>query len=402
MDMNINGISVSVPEEVISEYPYLTFIVSESSHESFTGREYTRTAYLIASKAELLYVPAALMQAAYGVYYNTIGSLVAGYNVNSYSFKNASWSGFSSTPSTQQPLLPISMYGSPVWTNYDIRKVTGQSADGSLTLGDVYFANSYTDYSEEYKVTAPWLVGVANQVRRLYGIQGMGSLTTDMMLTAFEELPDPSNADWMTSSTFDYETKEFYSDANVIYAPTAFSLKADVKKINLPYATEIRTEKIVNSTIINKGWTYCSLFSNCESITSINAPLLEVTGVQAFNGCSGLTSVNFPKLKEVMHYVFENCTNLARADFGVATAIGNIAFGGCTKLETLILRSKRVVEYDVNGIGIPSDSPIGAGTGYIYVPSAYVDSYKADSKWSAFSNQIRAIEDYPDICGTTA
>lgn len=42
-------------------------------------------------------------------------------------------------------------------------------------------------------------------------------------------------------------------------------------------------------------------------------------------------------------------------------------------------------------------TPIASGTGYIYVPSALVDTYK--TKWSAFANQIRAIEDYPEICG---
>ena len=45
------------------------------------------------------------------------------------------------------------------------------------------------------------------------------------------------------------------------------------------------------------------------------------------------------------------------------------------------------------------NSKIEKGAGYIYVPSALVDAYKADSKWNAYANQFRAIEDYPDICG---
>ena len=47
-----------------------------------------------------------------------------------------------------------------------------------------------------------------------------------------------------------------------------------------------------------------------------------------------------------------------------------------------------------------SNTPIKSGNGYIYVPAALVDSYKADSKWSTYANQIRAIEEYPEICGT--
>ena len=38
-------------------------------------------------------------------------------------------------------------------------------------------------------------------------------------------------------------------------------------------------------------------------------------------------------------------------------------------------------------------------TGYIYVPRALVNSYKAATNWSTFASQIRAIEDYPDITG---
>ena len=43
---------------------------------------------------------------------------------------------------------------------------------------------------------------------------------------------------------------------------------------------------------------------------------------------------------------------------------------------------------------IPSNCPIGQGTGYIYVPSALVNTYKSANYWSTYANQIRAIEDY--------
>ena len=47
-----------------------------------------------------------------------------------------------------------------------------------------------------------------------------------------------------------------------------------------------------------------------------------------------------------------------------------------------------------------SSTPIASGTGYIYVPRALVDSYKAASKWSTYANQFRALEDYT-VDGTT-
>ena len=46
-----------------------------------------------------------------------------------------------------------------------------------------------------------------------------------------------------------------------------------------------------------------------------------------------------------------------------------------------------------------NSTPIASGTGYIYVPAALVDNYKAATNWSTYANQIRAIEDYPEICG---
>jgi hypothetical protein len=45
------------------------------------------------------------------------------------------------------------------------------------------------------------------------------------------------------------------------------------------------------------------------------------------------------------------------------------------------------------------NTPIAKSTGYIYVPRALVDSYKSATNWSTYANQIRAIEDYPDITG---
>ena len=45
-------------------------------------------------------------------------------------------------------------------------------------------------------------------------------------------------------------------------------------------------------------------------------------------------------------------------------------------------------------------SNISNGMGYIYVPADLVETYKADANWSACADQIRAIEDYPEVCST--
>ena len=80
------------------------------------------------------------------------------------------------------------------------------------------------------------------------------------------------------------------------------------------------------------------------------------------------------------------------------TSIGTYAFYSCSALVTVILRYTDAV-CTLAGTNAFTSTPIASGTGYIYVPSALIDSYKAATNWSTYADQIRAIEDYPDICG---
>ena len=91
-------------------------------------------------------------------------------------------------------------------------------------------------------------------------------------------------------------------------------------------------------------------------------------------------------------YAFHSCSALASVDFPVATSIGNYAFSYCSKLTALILRSETMAT--LRDTIVFTSTPIASGTGYIYVPRALVDSYKAASDWSTYANQIRSIEDY--------
>lgn len=109
-------------------------------------------------------------------------------------------------------------------------------------------------------------------------------------------------------------------------------------------------------------------------------------------------------------YIFGGCTQLKFVDLGKADQIHvqTLQYEGLyITLDTLIMRSDTVVT--VNGITGTSynmyplyGTYIDRAEGYIYVPSALVDSYKNDSvnHWSKYANQFRAIEDYPEICGS--
>ena len=75
----------------------------------------------------------------------------------------------------------------------------------------------------------------------------------------------------------------------------------------------------------------------------------------------------------------------------VIQTIGQYAFYGCTNLVTLVLGSDSVVT--LKNANALTNSGIAKGTGYIYVPAALLDTYKAATNWATYANQFRAIED---------
>lgn len=117
-----------------------------------------------------------------------------------------------------------------------------------------------------------------------------------------------------------------------------------------------------------------------------------------FNGYTKLVSVEFPVVTSVGTQAFQNCISLKRADFDVLTNINIWAFNVCRALEALIIRTNSICTLAGTN-AFANNSGIAAGTGYVYVPSALVDSYKSATNWSTYADQIRAIEDYPDITG---
>lgn len=138
-----------------------------------------------------------------------------------------------------------------------------------------------------------------------------------------------------------------------------------------------------------------NMFERCINLTTVNIPKVTVIQNTAFNNCDSLESIKLSSLDTGAGQAFTSCNKLKWVDFGNGRIIGNVCFRD-TSLETLILRYKGVVNLqDINAL---ENTPIEDGTGYVYVPKAFINSYKVDTKWSLFANQIRAIEDYPEIC----
>lgn len=132
-----------------------------------------------------------------------------------------------------------------------------------------------------------------------------------------------------------------------------------------------------------------------RTISEIADNILTSVGQSAFRTCSALVMVNFPNVTSTGIAAFYSCSSLSKADFASCVSFGNNSFYGCAALTALILRNSEQVSSIVGNL---AGTAIATGTGYIYVPAALVDAYKSTTGWSTYASQIRAIEDYPDVC----
>ena len=122
-----------------------------------------------------------------------------------------------------------------------------------------------------------------------------------------------------------------------------------------------------------------------------------------FGNCYALESVKLDSLEtiESWGYNFNQCKKITRFDFPKLTGtITEACFHDCRALTVFILRANTVVPLaNTNAFNKTPIALYNGTVGYIYVPKALVDSYKTATNWSKYAGQIRAIEDYPDICG---
>ena len=181
-----------------------------------------------------------------------------------------------------------------------------------------------------------------------------------------------------------------------------FSECDNLTTINLPLVTSLGTSAFSTCTKLNSVNlpSVTSIkdfaFSSCYALTSIDLPSATYLGNVTFNNCSSLKTVNIPLVTSLGsnsgNGTFKGCITLESIDLPSVTNIKSYAFQNCTSLDTVILRSETMCTlYDAADKTF-SNTPIANGTGYIYVPNVLLDTYKADSKWSKLSNQLRAIE----------
>lgn len=132
-------------------------------------------------------------------------------------------------------------------------------------------------------------------------------------------------------------------------------------------------------------------FYDCKQLTKVNLPLATSIGSYGFYTCTNLVTVIIPSAMSIGSCAFGICHDLAEIDLPSVTSIAHGAFS-YSALTALILRSESMAVLDaVNAL---NDTPIADGQGYIYVPSALVDTYKVGTNWATYADQFRALEDY--------
>ena len=183
----------------------------------------------------------------------------------------------------------------------------------------------------------------------------------------------------------------------------AFRYCSALTTADFPSATAIGNSTFQNcSTLTTTNFPLATSIGNdafayCYALTTADFPPVTSIGDRVFQNCSALTTTNFPLATAMGGAVFQYCYALTTADFPLVTSIGNSTFRYCSQLSTLILRKNDVCT--LANINALANTPIASGTGYVYVPASLVDAYKAATNWVTYANQIRAIEDYPEITG---
>ena len=181
--------------------------------------------------------------------------------------------------------------------------------------------------------------------------------------------------------------------SNGAFAGTSDKKNTDLRTISLPLWT---------GSSFSEGSGFSNsiggIFAYCTALTSVSAPELQTLPSQMLYYCQALEEAVFPKVSTVNSGVFNYCTNLTKIDLGGAiTRLSSAFMASASKVTALILRG--VTTVPTLGSTTFSNTPVKTGTCYVYVPKELEATFKVASNWSTYASQIRAIEDYPEICG---
>lgn len=135
-----------------------------------------------------------------------------------------------------------------------------------------------------------------------------------------------------------------------------------------------------------------SAFAQCSNLALKNLPS-EINTIEerSFYNCANLVIQVIPsKVTSIGANAFYNCSSINNLSItGAITSIGSGAFYGCANLSVLRLRGvTKVPTISSNSL---TNTPIAKGTGYIYVPTNLLDSFKSATNWSKYADRIYGV-----------
>ena len=161
-------------------------------------------------------------------------------------------------------------------------------------------------------------------------------------------------------------------------------------------------------------------FTNCSNLKSINIPLVNVIPSHSFKNCSisGALTLNATEIQDGAFYgndieelylpsivslrgstnqagTFAMNDKLRLVDMGEALELMvRSEFHGCANLDTFICRATTPPALSYVISSVLAGTKIASGNGYIYVPDASVDAYKAATNWSQYQDRIKPLSEY--------
>lgn len=235
------------------------------------------------------------------------------------------------------------------------------------------------------------MTAIADAIRSKTG--STGALTLDQMAAEISGMTaGGSNDDTLIALLSRTVTEITLPEAATTLGIGAFKACTGLTALDLRNVTKLGNECFYDCTSLAlvSGPEVTTLnsnsFRNCKKLVDLNFPKATALSSNCFYGCSSLQSVSFPKVTSCSTGVFQNCTGLAVADFSVLRTIPATMFSSCALLTKLVLRHSGVVT--LSNVSAFTGTPFASGGsgGQVYVPSAYISSYKTATNWSTLYN----------------
>ena len=129
-------------------------------------------------------------------------------------------------------------------------------------------------------------------------------------------------------------------------------------------------------------------FGGCSSLRTVDLPVCTYVGGYTFQNCYKLSSVNLPMCSGVNTWTFYFCKSLSIIDLPMCSMISEYAFYYCSSLQELTIGT------EISTVCVLGHSNAFQGCSAltsIYVPASLVESYKAATNWTYYSDKIVGI-----------